>query len=184
MSLDQKIHVVWKSFQLGSKEAFASVYNQHLNTLYRYGTKLCMDKEVVKDAIQDIFLDLYLKRGKNKTNPENLKYYLILALKRNLIKKLKQNRKLGELSSVSELSFEPAYNMEQVIIKNEEETEKSRNIEIMLSQLTSKQKEALYLRFNESMEYPEIAKVMQISVESVRKQVYRAIKSIREIFAK
>jgi RNA polymerase sigma factor (sigma-70 family) len=54
----------------------------------------------------------------------------------------------------------------------------------MLNQLSVKQKEALYLRFNESMEYPEIAKVMNISVESVRKQVYRAIKTIREIFEK
>lgn len=184
MNVDQKIHIIWKSFQLGNKEAFASIYNQYLNSLYRYGTKLCADEEIVKDAIQDVFLDLYLKREKNKTNPENLKYYLILALKRNLIKKLKQIRNPGENNPTHELSFEPGYNIEQLLIENEEEREKSRHIEIMLNQLTLKQKEALYLRFNESMEYPEIAKVMQISVESVRKQVYRAIKSIREIFVK
>jgi len=182
LGLDQKIHLVWKSFQLGNKEAFANIYNQHLNALYRYGTKLCPDEEIVKDAIQEVFIDLYLKREKNKTNPENLKYYLILALKRNIIKKLKKNRKSGESIPIYELSFEPDYNIEQVIIKNEEETEKSRRIEFMLNQLSIKQKEALYLRFNESMEYPEIAKVMHISVESVRKQVYRAIKTVREIF--
>ena len=70
------------------------------------------------------------------------------------------------------------------MIENEEESEKRRRIEFMISELPLKQKEALYLRFNESMEYPEIAKVMKISVESVRKQVYRAIKTVREVFVK
>ena len=184
MSVDQKIHILWKSFQLGDMEAFANFYNQHLNTLYRYGTKLCTDDEIVKDAIQEVFLDLYLKREKNKTNPENLKYYLILSLKRNLIKKLKKDRKSGESNSGYELAFESECNMEQIMIENEDENEKKRRIEFMLNQLPVKQKEALYLRFNESMEYSEIAKVMKISVDSVRKQVYRAIKTVREVFVK
>ena len=184
MGLEPEINLVWESFLSGNKEAFANIYNLHLNALYRYGTKICYDEEMVKDAIQEVFIDLYLKRKEKKTNPENLKYYLILSLKRNLIKKLKKNRKTLENISLYEPSFDPEYNMEQTIIKNEEETEKNRHIESMLNQLTVKQKEALYLRFNESMEYPEIAKVMNISVESVRKQVYRAIKSVREVFEK
>lgn len=184
MSVDQKIHFLWKSFRLGDKEAFATIYNQHINTLYRYGTKLCADDEIVKDAIQEVFLDLYLKREKNNTNPENLKYYLILSLKRNLIKKLKKERKSEKINSVYEISFVSDYNIEQKMIEHEDETEKRSRIEFMLSQLPVKQKEALYLRFNESMEYPEIAKVMKISVESVRKQVYRAIQTVREVFVK
>jgi RNA polymerase sigma factor (sigma-70 family) len=184
LSINRNIHAVWKSFQIGDKEAFANIYNQYINVLYRYGTKLCTDEEMVKDAIQEIFIDLYLKREKNKTNPENLKYYLILALKRNLIKKMKKNRKIEIIIPGKYLSFEPEYNMEQVIIKNEEETEVKRRIEFLLKELTVKQKEVLYLRFNESMEYPEIANVMHISVESVRKQVYRAIKTVRKLFSK
>jgi RNA polymerase sigma factor (sigma-70 family) len=54
----------------------------------------------------------------------------------------------------------------------------------VLKNLPAKQKEALYLRYNESMEYPEIAQVLNISVESVRKQVYRALNSIRKKFGK
>ncbi len=184
MGKDQKISILWESFQLGDKEAFAVIYNQHLNSLYRYGTKLCNDEEIVKDSIQEVFLDLYLKREKNKTNPENLKYYLILSLKRNLIKKLKKERKSGEMNSGYEISFTTDYNIEQTMIENEDETETRHRIEFMLNQLPVKQKEALYLRFNESMEYSEIAKVMKISVDSVRKQVYRAIQTVREVFVK
>lgn len=175
--------IIWESFLEGDKEAFAHLYNLHVEALYRYGTKLCTDDNLVKDAIQEVFLDLYLNRQKNKTNPENLRWYLILALKRNLIKKLKRNRKLAN-EEECELHFEPEYSIEKTIIENEEEAELNRKVNEVLKNLPDKQKEALYLRYNESMEYPEIAALLNISVESVRKQVYRALSSIREKFGK
>jgi len=175
--------VLWESFLAGDKEAFAHFYNLHVDALYRYGTKLCSDDGLVKDAIQEVFLDLYLKRQKNRTNPENLRYYLILALKRNLIKKLKRNRKMVN-EEECELNFEPEYSIEKAIIENEEEAELNRRVNEVCKNLPARQKEALYLRYNESMEYEEIAKVLNISIESVRKQVYRALQSIREKFGK
>lgn len=180
--MDQSLDMynIWKRFLAGDKEAFAVIYKKHLDILYRYGTKLYTDEDMVKDAIQEVFLDLYLNRGKNKSNPEYLKYYLILALKRILLKKVKQSRKMVDDSQVDVLYFEPEYCIEQSIIEHEEEAEITRRVGAALTKLPSKQKEALYLRFNESMDYPAIAQILEISVESVRKQVYRALKTVRE----
>ena len=175
--------IIWEKFLEGDKKAFAHLYNLHVEALYRYGTKLCPDDNLVKDAMQEVFLDLYIKREKNKTNPGNLRWYLILALKRNLIKKLKRNRRLVD-EEECELNFEPEYSIEKVIIENEEEAELNHRVNDVLKNLPAKQKEALYLRYNESMEYPEIAQLLNISVESVRKQVYRALTSIREKFGR
>ena len=181
---DNNIHDIWESFQLGDKEAFAYLYTCYKDILYRYGTKLSQEDSLVKDSIQDVFIDLYLKRKKNKTNPQNLKFYLILALKRDLIKKLKQNRKLVIKESSIDFSFEPEYSIEKKIIEQEENTEISLCIKKILNQLPSKQTEVIYLRFNELLEYDEIALLLNISIESVRKQVYRAIKKIREVYKK
>jgi RNA polymerase sigma factor (sigma-70 family) len=172
---------IWRRFKDGDKEAFAVLYNFHVDRLFRYGTKLCYDTDMVKDAIQEIFLDLYLKRETNRTTPENLKYYLLLALKRNLIKKLKVNRKFdfGEFTDVKLPNTE--FSVEYQIISNELEEEISSKLYNALSQLPDKQKEAVYLRFNEAMDYTEISVIMGITVESVRKQVYRALKAVREI---
>ncbi|MGC9355842.1 MAG: sigma factor-like helix-turn-helix DNA-binding protein [Mariniphaga sp.] len=38
----------------------------------------------------------------------------------------------------------------------------------------------MYLRFNESLDYEQVARLLDISVESARKQVYRALKTMRE----
>ena len=172
--------LVWQSFISGDKEAFAQIYNLYLNELYRYGTKLCMDESLVKDAIQEVYIDLYLKRERNHCHPGNLKFYLILALKRNLIKKLKFNRRIHDMDSEYELLFEPVYSIEKIIVEQEEDEEKAESVIKALNQIPPKQKEAVYLRFNESLEYSEIAEIMGISVESVRKQVYRALKTVRD----
>jgi RNA polymerase sigma factor (sigma-70 family) len=66
------------------------------------------------------------------------------------------------------------------MIEEEEEKELKYKINEALRQLPARQKEALYLRFNESLDYPEVAQLLEISVESARKQVYRALKTLRE----
>lgn len=153
----------------------------YIDRLFQYGSKLCTDKDTVKDAIQEVFLDLYLKRERNKTSPENLKYYLFLALKRNLIKKLTASRRFDTEERLADkfddLDFSPEYH----IIEQEMDSEIMYKISEALNQLPGKQKEAIYLRFNESLEYPEIAVILGINIESVRKQIYRALKTVREL---
>ncbi len=172
--------LVWIRFKTGDQEAFASLYNLHVDHLYHYGTKLCKDEEAVKDALQELFLELYLKRNKISVSPENLKYYLLLALKRNLIKKLEASRKIIHKFNET-VDFDPDYGIEFQIIEQEKDAEINRKVLDALTQLPAKQKEALYLRYNESLEYSEIADILDITVESVRKQVHRALRTIREI---
>jgi len=174
--------VIWTRFKSGDQEAFAVLYNQHINALYSYGTKLCKDKDVVKDALQDLFLELFLHRDKIRISPENLKFYLLLALKRNLIKKLKAGRKVTHEFNES-VDFEPQYSIEFQIIEQEKDEEINRKVSDAIRQLPAKQKEAVYLRYNESLEYGEIAVILDITVESVRKQVHRALKTVREIIS-
>lgn len=172
--------IVWNRYRRGDQEAFAIFYNLHIDHLYHYGTKLCKDSDTLKDSLQELFLEFFLSRERISTMPENLKYYLMLALKRNLVRKLKAG-KLVTHDAEKSLEFEPEYNIEFKIIEQENEKEIHNILMNALKKLPSKQKEAIYLRFNESLEYTEIANILEISVESVRKQIYRAIKTIRKI---
>jgi len=172
---------IWRLFKSGDKEAFAVLYNLHIDALYHYGTKICKDEDAVKDTLQELFLELFLKREILNPDPGKLKYWLMLALKRNLIKKLQAGRKKSYVI-VEPTDFDPEYNIEFQIMERERDEELNRRVSFALNQLPSKQKEAMYLRFNESMEYHEIADILEITVESVRKQVYRALKTVRELF--
>jgi RNA polymerase sigma factor (sigma-70 family) len=172
---------IWKLFKSGDKEAFAVLYNLHIDALYHYGTKICKDEDAVKDTLQELFLELFLKCDSIKVEPEKLKYWLLLALKRNLIKRLQAGRKIDQVIPES-ADFQTEYNIEYQILERERDEEINNKVSFALNQLPSKQKEAIYLRFNESLDYDEIANIMEITIESVRKQVHRALKNIRELF--
>jgi len=171
------LELEWKAFLYGNKDAFAYFYNLYIDDLYHYGTKIMNDEDSVKDAIQEIFFDLYIKRNSNHVNLDNLKFYLLLALKRNLIKRLKRNRRFTEESNITD--FEPEYSTEVSIIDVEEKEELNRKIAKLLQELPSKQKEAVYLRFNQELEYNEISQILNVTVETARKHVYRAIKAVK-----
>jgi len=179
--VDSYLEVNWHRFKEGDKEAFAVIYNHHVDALFRYATKICTDEYLVKDAIQEIFLELYLKREKNRTKPEFLTFYLSLALKRNLIKKIQSNRKIFQMGEAKSNEFAVEYSVEAQLIEDEDKAAITKRLLDALNQLPSKQKEAIYLRFNQSLEYEEVAEILEISVESVRKQVYRAVKTLREM---
>jgi len=173
--------LIWLQFKDGDKEAFAILYNLHIDRLYQYGLKFSNDEDTIKDAIQEVFLDLYLKRAKNPTTPENLKYYLLLALKRNLIKKLKTKRRFNE-GGISEGKFlDTEFSPEYQMIEMEQDEETRHKVVEALNQLPDRQKEVIYLRFNEALDYPAIANLLGITIESVRKQVYRALKNTKEL---
>jgi len=50
-----------------------------------------------------------------------------------------------------------------------------------VNNLPPKQKEIIYLKFEEEMDYKEISEVMNISVDSARKLMYRSLISLRNI---
>ena len=138
------------------------------------------DESSVKDAIQEVFYDFYIKR-KSIQKSHSIKFYLLLALKRNLIRKLQAERKQQVNNEEDDFYSEPETNPEYQTIKKESEKELQEKIKNALLKLPAKQKEAVYLRFDETLPYEEIAKILDISVESARTLVYRAIKTIKKI---
>jgi len=176
----ERIHILWEQIvQKDDKESFAELYNLFIDDLYRYGSKLSSDDDLVKDSIQEVFLDLYDKRKKSNIT-RNLRLYLIVALKRVLIRKLQKHRRLEKRQINDVDMFEVQYSFEEEYMEEEASNMVLEKVKKIITDLPAKQKEIIYLRFNLSLEYAEISSMLGISIESVRKQVYRAIKSVRE----
>jgi len=147
--------------------------------LFAYGMKLYPDYDLVKDCIQDVFLDIF--ENKNRiTSPHNLKFYLFKVLKRTIFRKIREERIYGELEGRKSELFKPNYDIETTTIASEIDKNKSKLIAECLKELTSKQQEILHLRFIIGFTYQEISEIINIDHNSVRKQVYRAIKKIRD----
>ena len=186
-SSDKDINNLWHSFQTGNSDSFTAIYNIYINQLIAYGFKLCPDQHTVHDSIQEIFIDLFLKPKKNKTDIKNLKAYLFIALRNRIYKRLQRNSRIETLDTSTEnveLDFQIEYSYQEKLEQDEISIEIKKLLKQATAKLPSKQKEIIYLKFEEGMKYEEIAAIMQISVESTRKLFYRAMLSLRSYIEK
>jgi len=171
---------IWDKFLEGNSSAFEILYERNVSLLANYGKRICQDKELVKDAIHDVYVDLWRKRS-NLGRTDSIKYYLLKALRRNLVKKLVAAKKTDSRSQSTEeaiTSFEKSHDF--MLMASEIETEKIRQVHDLLDSLPARQKEAIYLRFYNGLNFTEISSIMGINQQSAYNMVFRAIESLRE----
>ena len=78
---------------------------------------------------------------------------------------------------IAQIELEPAH--DDVIIETEIKQENSDILKTAIRKLTDQQQQALFLKFEQNLSYPEIAEILNISTESARTNIYRAIKALR-----
>lgn len=173
--------LLWKKLKQGSTSALGDLYDQYIDILFSYGIQLSGDKDHVMNCIHDLFIDLY-KYKSNLAETDNIKYYLFKSLKRKIFKKNNSLLVLKKEESTSNYTLKNKnfrQSIEQDLIDAEIVQERSIKLAEALSSLTSRQRNVLFLRFNEDKSYEEISLILNISVQSSRTIIYRAIKKLR-----
>lgn len=157
----------------------SSVFNEFYSQLFNYGKRFSMDHHLIEDAIQNIFVRL-LKKNQPFEHVDNIKFYLLTSTRNELLRLLKK-KSVVELVEITDMLF----NMQEVNEEIEEEMLERREEYLQLNEclkkLPPKQREMIYLRFNAELSFEEISKMLNISIESCRTSLYRALKHIKEI---
>lgn len=171
---------LFEKFKEGNEEAFAFFYKLFINDLYAYGLSLGAEKEIVKDVVQDIFVKLYFKK-KDFSSINHLKYFLLKSLKNSLYNYYK-SKAVSTTTVFSEdiLNFSIKTTVLDKIIDEEERVAIKQQVDDLLSKLTHRQKEAIYLRYMQELKYEEIAEIMKITQHAVRKLISRSLKRLRD----
>ena len=179
MNTDKKL---WDYFRKGESNALSHIYYQHIQLLYSYGKKFSKDDELIKDTIQDLFYDLIRTRA-NLGNTDNIKFYLLASFKRKLVKNIKRNTLSIKNTAPEDLGTEIVYSVEKELIEKEEVNHKEQLVRNGLAKLSQKQREILFYRFTCDFDYNQICEIMQLQYDSARKQVFRALKALKEILS-
>jgi RNA polymerase sigma factor (sigma-70 family) len=166
----------WKQFVTGDEAAFTEIFKHYSKPLFNYGYKIVQDEELVKECLQELFLYLWKSKSSLSVNVVSVQSYLFLSFKRMLLRKNKQQAKVINLNRKLYESFTVEYSIEQVIAERELVSEQEKLLASALQKLSSRQKEAIYLRFYYNMSYEEIGEIMSINYQSLRNLVYKAIK--------
>ncbi|MBX2840623.1 MAG: sigma-70 family RNA polymerase sigma factor [Flammeovirgaceae bacterium] len=170
---------LWRAFFEGKAEAINIIYQRNVDLLYNYGCHICNDPELVKDCIQDVFIQL-IKYQSNITSVVSGKAYLIKALQREIFRKKKSLSKFPVLLGTQTEDFGLILSQETKIIEDQLTQERKSLIESALKKLTKKQREAISLYYLEGFTYEEIAYIMDLKlVKSARKIIYKAISLLK-----
>jgi RNA polymerase sigma factor, sigma-70 family len=170
---------IWKAFLSGDEKAFSTLYYMYADVLFSYGHKIVNDREMIKDTIQELFIKLYHNR-KNLNETEHVKFYLFKALRNRLISKLTLRTNLS-LDADKELLFQI-----EITLQEEEEPDEmfSENQKEELSRamktLTSRQREAVYLRYIQEIPLEDIAQMLDMNYQSARNLIHRSIIKLRK----
>ncbi len=150
------------------KEVLTSSYLDIRSKLHRIAMRLLQNDEDAKDALQDTFEKLWSKDD-IESNAE-ARNKLVHVLRNTCIDRLRTSHTVP-LESV-ETVFESGY---------ETPTEDMERYEVLIVKgLTETQKRIYNLITHDCLEYEEVAKLLDMSVEAVRMNMSRARKRIRE----
>lgn len=178
--LENKELLMWENLRNGNEKDFSHFYDSYVDFLFSMGMKYSNDRNLIKDSIHDLFIDLY-KYRKKLTSNVNVKGYLVKSLKRKINSNQEKAGKLFLKETILD-SDHPTLIQENFIQGNDNVL--LSKLMIAINKLPERQREVLSLKYHNELAYPEIAEIMNISVESARTLVYRTVKTLRKILNK
>lgn len=172
---------VWNSFNKGDEMAFNYLYRTYAGVLFQFGCQFSKDQMLVQDSIQNLFISLRKKRG-SLSEVSNIKGYLLRSIQREVLRNGKNaSSKMLVDDSQMDSFFQIELSPETSFIQRESENQRKIQLQEALKKLTTKQRQAILLFYEEELSYKEIAQVMDFNeVKSARKLIYRALSSLKE----
>ena len=172
---------IWQSIKSGDKSALSALYKQYVQQLFRYGYFLVPDKDIVEDAIHDLFVRIWTKRN-NQIDIHSIKNYLFVSLRREVLSKKRELAHLNHrLDSIEEsLFYHPS--VEESLIDQEHKQGLIRQIRTYINNLTDRQREIIHLRYYQNLSYPEIAELLDIDQNYAYNLLSRAFTQLRKQF--
>ena len=172
---------LWDSFRSGADSAFIKIYKIYFPILYSYGHQFTHDTDLIKDSIQEFFIELRNNRSR-LGDTTSVKAYFFKSIRRRLLRSLAKKKHLlydGHLEK--DFDFEITLSWESILINNQLEAEQKHKLDNAFTKLTKRQKEAIIYFYYEGLSYEEIASIMDLAkVKYARTLVYRSVDKLKE----
>lgn len=175
---DQDINMLWIDLRSGEKYALESIYRHFIQDLFNFGMSLHADETLVKDAIQDVFIDIWNYRSKLCTEA-NVRQYLFKALSNRIQKELGKNAKRSAVHWMTDREF-LSDSAEEILIQNQQQSETSTKMKVAMDNLPVRQKEVLQYLYFEKLSYEETSKLLDINIRSTYTLAWKAINALKK----
>ncbi len=152
------------------------LFNRYYQALCFFSNRFLNNKYLVEEAVSDVFLNIWLKRGRIQIQ-SSIKAYLYTAVRNQSINYLKKkDYNFEDLEVVDKerviANLSPDHFIYHEELKNE--------IEKIIRNLPEKRQLIFRMNRIDGFSYKEIAEVLSISVNTVQNQMGHAVKYLAE----
>jgi len=159
------------------KDTFKETVLPLKHRLYRLACSLLGDPEEAQDAVQEVFVRIWNKRG-NMKEIRNMESFAVTITKNHCLDRLRKLRPLPLEDGEKKESGQPDPAMKM------ETSESVRLILQLMQQLPERQRMVMHLHDIEQMDGNEIAEYTGLSNDAIRANLSRARKKIRTLYTR
>lgn len=174
---EEAIKRVIESLRAGEQEAFATLYDETIEEVYRTVHFLVADKADIDDVVQEVYMQLH--RSLDDFQMERSFRPWLIGMTIRQVKSYRRRRwmhfrKMYKEMTYKEKQLEPDFS-ERVL-------QRLANKELLkqISKLSFKQKEVVILRYFNDYSQEEVASILGIPVGTVKSRINSALKKLRE----
>ncbi|HEU4555466.1 MAG TPA: sigma-70 family RNA polymerase sigma factor [Chitinophaga sp.] len=168
---------LWESIRDNDQAAFTSLYKDYYQLLFAEGFRTCGNKDLVKDCIHELFLEIWYNR--HKLAPvQHVGAYLKTYLRRKILKeagKLPQHTTADIETHVIET--ERPYDELLILLQSRKEV--AEKVRRAIQQLSPRQIEIIRMKFFENKSYDEISSLTSTTPRTIYNQVHNSLKILR-----
>ena len=164
-----------KQAQNGDAEAFARIYDQFGNKLYRFIYFRVGHKEMAEDLLSDTFVKAWQKINQINS-PESLSGWLYQIARNNIIDYYRLRKETISLEEVAETLVDLINPIDTINADFQQ-----RKVLEAMKQLTLEQAEVIKYRFFEDLSNEEIALITGKTEGAIRVLQHRAIVQLKEL---
>ncbi len=162
---------IWNGIVQGDVNSLRRLHDKYYHQLWLWACRYVQDKTVNEELVSDCFIKLWDNR-KQIIIERSIKSYLFLMVRNKLISYLRSSNAGVEVSrdTIPDIANEETIN----------EQEYYADLYQAINKIPEQRRKILELAVFESLTYKEIAAQMEISVNTVKTQMGRAYKFLKE----
>ncbi len=145
------------------------------NKLYRFAFRLLGSSDEAKDVVQETMIKVW--SGRDMAEVQNMEAWCMRITKNLSLDKLrsKQRRSTSPMEEGFEVRQEGLSPFDKTVLK-----ESMKRIDELMTKLPDKQRQVMHLRDIEGHSYNEICEILELDMNQVKVNLFRARNAVRE----
>jgi len=162
----------------GGKSAFAVLVERYMCRVTQYCAKFAGQLSTAEELAQEIFLEVWLRRARYRSQGKFVVFLFTLARHRCLNRMRddgrRRRRDVDPDADGVGLGSCPPDQLDALLVR-----ERQRRVQSALLGLSPKLREAVLLRFDQGLDYPDVARILGCSESTTRSRIRLAMQQLR-----